>query len=441
MPFTRWEFILYSAVSIVPFIVLLFLSSKKYLRFGIAPSIAITVPFVIIWMMIQFGAVYRYFSWIGIADIISPLVVILLLFILFDDHIGRILFAFLVICNFSNLCVCLAKYSEGLISPSYAAMRYHWTFSSLLLGYEIIICFFLWHTIFRDFSSFDTPEYREIKIERYLWLIPATFYVVWMYMFYSGDGSAVAKLAQLYYVLTILTVDLGSLVVYRVIIQTVREQAENLELRAKNFNLQMISLQYQNIEQKIQQTRRLRHDLRHILAVIGSMAEASDWEHLQKYITEVQNSTDLATPIKFCENNAVNAVLSYYVPQMKKDAITASIQLSLPDDLKISSSDLSILFANLVENAIEACRHQIHTERKITIQGSMHGDNTIAFTFTNTYSIQPKTDSRGVLLSIKHDGNGIGVESVRVIVKKYNGHMDIKAENNVFTVKILLLTE
>ena len=125
---------------------------------------------------------------------------------------------------------------------------------------------------------------------------------------------------------------------------------------------------------------------------------------------------------------------------MKKDAITASIQLSLPDDLKISSSDLSILFANLVENAIEACRHQIHTERNITIQGSMHGDNTIALTFTNTYSIQPKTDSRGVLLSIKHDGNGIGVESVRAIVKKYNGHMDIKAENNVFTVKILLLT-
>ncbi len=441
MPFTRWEFLLYNFVAIVPFIVLLLLSFKNHLRYGVVRSVIIAAPFVAAWSSFQFAAIYNYLPWIGLADVISPFIVIALLFILFDDHPGRILFAFLVICNFSNLCVSLAKYTESLISVGYAFLRYHWTYSCLLLGYEILICFFIWHTIFRDFSSIDTPEARDITIWRYLWLVPATFYVVWMYMFYSGDGSAVAKLAQLYYVLTILTVDLGSLVVYRVIIQTVREQAENLELRAKNFNLQMISLQYQNIEQKIQQTRRLRHDLRHILAVIGSMAEASDWEHLQKYITEVQNSTDLATPIKYCENNAVNAVLSYYVPQMKKDAITASIQLSLPDDLKISSSDLSILFANLVENAIEACRHQIHTERKITIQGSMHGDNTIAFTFTNTYSIQPKTDSRGVLLSIKHDGNGIGVESVRVIVKKYNGHMDIKAENNVFTVKILLLTE
>ena len=50
-------------------------------------------------------------------------------------------------------------------------------------------------------------------------------------------------------------------------------------------------------------------------------------------------------------------------------------------------------------------------------------------------------DSHGVLLSTKHEGTGIGVESVRSIVHKYNGQMDIKAENNIFNVKILLLTE
>ena len=170
-----------------------------------------------------------------------------------------------------------------------------------------------------------------------------------------------------------------------------------------------MSLRYQNIEQNIQQTRRLRHDLRHILAAISTMAEASDWEHLRRYIREIQNNTELATPLKFCENNAVNAVLSYYAPQMTREDITYSIQ--------------------------------VHTERRITIQGSMHGENALAFTFVNTYSIQPKTDSHGVLFSTKHEGNGIGVESVRSIVHKYNGQMDIKAENNLFHVKILLLTK
>ena len=96
-------------------------------------------------------------------------------------------------------------------------MRYHWTYSCLLLGYEILICFFLWHTIFHDFSSIDTPEARDIQIWKYLWLVPATFYVVWMYMFYSGQGSAVQKLVHPYYMLTILAIDLGSLIIYRVI--------------------------------------------------------------------------------------------------------------------------------------------------------------------------------------------------------------------------------
>ncbi|MCH4120148.1 MAG: ATP-binding protein [Atopobiaceae bacterium] len=126
---------------------------------------------------------------------------------------------------------------------------------------------------------------------------------------------------------------------------------------------------------------------------------------------------------------------------MTREDITYSVQLQLPDDLNISSADLSVLFANLVENAIEACRQQIHTERRIAIQGSMHGDNTIAFTFTNTYSVKPQMDSHGTLLSTKHEGTGIGVESVRSIVHKYNGQMDIKAENNIFNVKILLLIE
>ena len=441
MPFTRWEFLLYNFVAIVPFIVLLLLSFKNHLRYGVVRSVIIAAPFVAAWSSFQFAAIYNYLPWIGLADVISPLIVIALLFILFDDHPGRILFAFLVICNFSNLCVSLAKYTESLISVGYAFMRYHWTYSCLLLGYEILICFFIWHTIFRDFSSIDTPEARDITIWRYLWLVPATFYVVWMYMFYSGTGSAVHKLVKLHYTLAILVIDLGSLMVYRMIILSVREQEENLSLRSENFHLQMMALQYQNIEQNIKQTRRMRHDLRHVLATISTMAEASDMEHILKYIAELQNNMELATPLKFCENSAVNAVLSYYAPQMTREDITYSVQLQLPDDLSISSADLSVLFANLVENAIEACRQQIHTERRIAIQGSMHGDNTIAFTFTNTYSVKPQMDSHGVLLSTKHEGTGIGVESVRSIVHKYNGQMDIKAENNIFNVKILLLTE
>ena len=91
MPFTKWEYILYSAVSIIPFIVLLYLSFKNHLRFGMIRSIAITIPFAAVWNFIQFAAIYYYLPWIGLADVVIPLIVIFLLVILFNDHFGRIL--------------------------------------------------------------------------------------------------------------------------------------------------------------------------------------------------------------------------------------------------------------------------------------------------------------------------------------------------------------
>ncbi len=39
MPFTRWEFLLYNFVAIVPFIVLLLLSFKNHLRYGVVRSV------------------------------------------------------------------------------------------------------------------------------------------------------------------------------------------------------------------------------------------------------------------------------------------------------------------------------------------------------------------------------------------------------------------
>ena len=76
MPFTRWEFLLYNFVAIVPFIVLLLLSFKNHLRYGVVRSVIIAAPFVAAWSSFQFAAIYNYLPWIGLADVISPFIVI-----------------------------------------------------------------------------------------------------------------------------------------------------------------------------------------------------------------------------------------------------------------------------------------------------------------------------------------------------------------------------
>ena len=458
MPFAKWECLLFSIVSIVPFIFLFYYTFKDRFRFSISRTIFILIPFTLLRIVIQFAALFGYLQWLGLADILLLVLYVLLLLIIVRDHIGRILFALLVVCNFGNLSVSAAKYVEGLFSEADALKRYHWTFSVWLLIFECAILTFLWKVIFKAFRITDLPdsfteaEYGSLdpvgrhrlpedrSLWRYLWFVPATFYLIWMYMFYQGSEPTVRKLMHLHYLLVVIAVDFGSLFIYGLIIRLVRDQEEKLKLRSENYQLNLQTIQYQYINDRIEQTRRMRHDLRHFLSTTEMLANAGEWESLRRFISEAKESSSLSEPLFFCKNTAVNAVLSYYYPKMKSCGIASDIQVDLPEESGVTSSDLSILLSNLTENAVEACSHQASTARSLSIHAAMRGENVLMLTVSNRYEIEPRKNARGVFLSSKRQGLGIGLESVRAIVEKYNGRCSIEAKDKKFTVRIMLLT-
>ena len=170
------------------------------------------------------------------------------------------------------------------------------------------------------------------------------------------------------------------------------------------------------------------------------LANAGEWEQLHRFISETKESSDLGEPLFFCKNIAVNAVLSYYYPKMKSCGIVSDIHVDIPEESGVTSSDLSLLLSNLTENAIEACSHQATTERSLSIHAAMRGENVLMLTLSNSYEIEPRKNARGVFLSSKRPGLGIGLESVCAIVEKYKGRCSIETKDKKFTVRIMLLT-
>ena len=91
-------------------------------------------------------------------------------------------------------------------------------------------------------------------------------------MFYQEGEPAVVKLMHLYYLLVITAVDFGFLLIYGLVIRLVRDQEEKLALRSENYRLELQTVQNQYISERIEQTRRLRHDLRHFLSTAEMLA-------------------------------------------------------------------------------------------------------------------------------------------------------------------------
>ena len=90
-----------------------------------------------------------------------------------------------------------------------------------------------------------------------------------------------------------------------------------------------------------------------------------------------------------------------------------------------------------LENAADACKALPEEKRRITLTAGQTSEHVIALHIANPYE-EPLSIKGGKLLSSKHDGEGQGLKSVRLITEKYDGFLDIIHENHIFEVKVLL---
>jgi hypothetical protein len=75
--------------------------------------------------------------------------------------------------------------------------------------------------------------------------------------------------------------------------------------------------------------------------------------------------------------------------------------------------------------------------KRLDLDGNLAID-TLAVTIDNTYETAPEKDRRGRFRSMKHSGPGIGTESVKNIVARYNGVINFETKGDLFCVSVML---
>ncbi len=274
---------------------------------------------------------------------------------------------------------------------------------------------------------------------RFLWVIPFTFYLITEY--YSNtyiEGFATMELtARTNAIAMLVILSLGSWVIYYVTSILLL-----LQTRSDTYQLQNQSLvyQYSHMSDRIDETRRVRHDLRHHLVLIQHYLEDKKYEDLQSYLNRYAHSLPFEETLTYCDHYTINALLAYYGQRAKDDGITWNVKVFYPANLPFSAEDLTIVFSNLLENALDAYREisEDGRARTIDVQGRFRNDMLI-FQVTNHTLHTAFPDENGLLPSTKHSGKGIGLESVRTIAQKYHGNVSITSIDQTFCVKVTLL--
>lgn len=210
--------------------------------------------------------------------------------------------------------------------------------------------------------------------------------------------------------------------------------AEEQRQMKRQLTMQVEHLRQMN--QKVEESAKLRHDFRHHLRTLMTLAGEGCLEELENYIrgiTEINEGMRLG---RLTDNIELDALVQYYSNLAQSAGIQFCTRLSLPAVLNFPIVDLCGLLGNLLENAVEACQRQQTGDKTIFIAGRAQ-DGQLEFVVDNSFRGELKTRG-GNFLSSKRSGFGLGVSSVLETVERYGGVINLYADDKGFHAEVSL---
>lgn len=186
-----------------------------------------------------------------------------------------------------------------------------------------------------------------------------------------------------------------------------------------------------------QNTRRVRHDLKHYAIILNEYMENKEYDKLQTRLTKLLNYTNSLKRVTLSGNETIDGIVGYWQMQAENSQIDFNSEITIKQ-IKIDDIDLAIVLGNALENAYSALQKSIVEKPFINIKIKEKA-GLLLLDISNNYStpIVLKDDK---FYSDKRDFNepGTGVENIKLIVEKYNGYHNISITKNIFQLKLAM---
>ena len=324
----------------IPFFILSILPFKKQLRF----PVKILILFIFIGQLLQ-SSLYTYLVIHGkptrVTDTVFALVSLAIYFLCVKANFWKLLFLGDFILNYFVTVrgICFFLESRLFYDPSitYYSLRNE---SLLLISILLLLTLplglkFMKNATVRVFQVDSSAFWQKV------WFIP--FSCTLIICAYNFDLN-IDTVRKFRFILTRLWLFAMTILIYYVLLEAlnaIRQQAQ-LEERAAQQDtlLAMQYTQYQQLSRHIEEVREARHDLRQHLNLIEHYLQSGKTEDLKAYIEQYRMTLPPDIARTWCENYAVNTIISYYGEEARKASVDFSVRIQLPQSLPLREPEL-----------------------------------------------------------------------------------------------------
>lgn len=191
---------------------------------------------------------------------------------------------------------------------------------------------------------------------------------------------------------------------------------------------------YENLEQKYQNTRKLVHDIRNHLQAMEHLYKEQQNEIGVRYTQDIHGILNQLGMKYYTSNQMLNIILNDKVQLMETKGIIPEIKIADVNLDFMREMDITTIFANLLDNAIEASEK---SEEKVIRLKVLMVHEFISITLENSSSRAP--EKRGSsFLSHKENHEGLGLKNVERTITQYKGDIQYEWRKPYFITRIML---
>ncbi|MDD3164424.1 MAG: GHKL domain-containing protein [Oscillospiraceae bacterium] len=188
------------------------------------------------------------------------------------------------------------------------------------------------------------------------------------------------------------------------------------------------------MDEAMSQMSTARHDQRHFNHTIATLLRQGETAQATALL-ERGSQLLPPKPQTYCQNVSVNAAVSYYAEQAKRQGIRCEIRLIIPKLLRVDELSLAMAVSNLMENAITACAAVSEGARFLRFTAVDTGQ--LLLELANPYMGTVDLDEAGVPIA-RDKGHGRGSQSVAAFVKSCGGELVYTAADGLFRVQLMV---
>lgn len=277
-------------------------------------------------------------------------------------------------------------------------------------------------------------KYKNISIGYWTGVISIPIASLFVIIMFLNIANVTEHKQILFVVSALIMINLVSFQLYNYTLTMLQEKNKKNILQKQNSSYlqQLRIIQADNANMSL-----IRHDIKNHLFALKSLYEKGDIDSFKDYFNCILSNIDMEEKLCNSGNIIVDSMINYKLKGVANTDI--SVDVFIPEKLDISDMDITVILGNLLDNALRAIKKvkERGEESKLHLNLN-YTKGRLILRIENSYLNVNLV--RGNFLTTKKDkkGHGLGLESVKEVLSKYDGVLQITCDKGIFIVEAVL---